>query len=137
MKVPHLLLVEGDPTQFASLIEAVRSLGLRTGWLDLDGASSPIPETLDVAAGLGVLRAVSVGAGRSVAVKPLRGAPVLKDLLREHFQGCALVLLRGEAEAPALRIEDQAWIVTPPGSASRRYTVTDLAAALRKPHPWV
>jgi len=136
MKVPHLLRVEGDPAQFAPLIEAVRSLGLRIGWLDLDGASSPIPEALGVAAGLGTLRAVSVGEGRSVAVKPIRGAPVLKDLLREHFQGCALVLIRGEVEAPTLRSEGEAWIVTPPGAAFRRYTVTELAAALRKPHPW-
>jgi hypothetical protein len=136
MKGPHLLRVEGDPRQFASLIEAARSLGLRVGWLDLDGPSSPVSETLDAAAGLGVLRAVCVGEGRAVAVKPLRGAPVLKDLLREHFQGCALVLVRGELEAPALRIEGDAWIVTPPGAASRRYSAEDLAAALRKPHPW-
>jgi hypothetical protein len=136
MKVPHLLRVEGDPVQFAPLIEAARSLGLRIGWLDLDGASSPVPKTLDVAAGLGVLRAVSVGEGRTVAVKPLRGAPVLKDLLREHFQGCALVLVRGDVEAPALRIENDGWIVAPTGAASRRYTAHDLAVALRKPHPW-
>jgi hypothetical protein len=136
MKSPHLLRVEGDPSQFASLIEAARSLGLRIGWLELDGSSSPIPETLGLAAGLGVLRAVSVGEGRAVAVKPLRGAPVLKDLLREHFQGCALVLIRGDVEAPALRIEGDAWIVTPPAAASRRYTAEDLAATLRKPHPW-
>jgi hypothetical protein len=136
MKVPHLLRVEGDPLQFASLIEAARSLGLRIGWLDLDGAPTPIPETLEIAAGLGVLRAVAVGEGRSVAVKPLRGAPVLKDLLREHFQGCALVLIQGSVEAPTLSSEGEAWIVAPPGAASRRYTAEALAATLRKPHPW-
>lgn len=136
MKSPHLLRVEDAPDRFASLIEAARALGLRTGWLDLGATPAPLPEPLETAATLGVLRAVSVGEGRTVAVKPLRGAPVLKDLLREHFQGCALVLVRGEINAPTLKIEDDAWLVTPPGAASRRYATVDLALALRKPHPW-
>lgn len=136
MKSPHLLRVEDAPDRFAPLIEAARALGLRTGWLDLGTASSPLPEPLETAAGLGVLRAVWVGEGRTVAVKPLRGQPVLKDLLREHFQGCTLVLVRGEIAAPTLRIEGDAWLVTPPGAASRRYATVDLALALRKPHPW-
>ena len=140
MKSPHLLRVEDAPDRFAPLIDAARALGLRIGWLDLGTAPAPIPEPLETAATLGVLRAVSVGEGRTVAVKPLRGAPVLKDLLREHFQGCALVLIReeirGEINAPALRIEDDAWLVAPPGAAARRYATSDLALALRKPHPW-
>jgi hypothetical protein len=143
LKSPHLLRVEDAPDRFAPLIEAARALGLRTGWLDLGNLGTllaPLPESLETAATLGVLRAVSVGEGRTVAVKPLRGQPVLKDLLREHFQGCALVLIRGEIRgeiaAPALRIEDGAWLVTPPGAASRRYATADLALALRKPHPW-
>jgi hypothetical protein len=136
VKSPHLLRVEGDPVHFAPLIEAARAVGLRIGWLDLGGTPSPVPEALDAAAGLGVLRAVVVGKDRTVAVKPLRGAPVLKDLLREHFQGCALVLVRGEVDAPALRIEEDAWVVTPPGTASWQYTAAKLAATLRKPNPW-
>ena len=136
MKSPHLLRVEDAPERFAPLIDAARALGLRIGWLDL-GTAAPIPEPLESAASLGVLRAVAVGEGRTVAVKPLRGAPVLKDLLREHFQGCTLVLVRGEIAAPTLRIEDGAWLVTPPGAASRRYATADLALALRKPHPWI
>ena len=47
------------------------------------------------AAALGALRAVAAGGGRVGRVKPLRGAPVLRDLLREHFLGCAVVLVRG------------------------------------------
>jgi hypothetical protein len=85
---------------------------------------------------LGVLRAVEVGEGRSVVVKPLRGAPVLKDLLREHFRGCVLVLVRGEVEAPRLRVEGEGWVVAPPGAASRRNSAEELAEALRTPHPW-
>lgn len=139
MKFPHLLRIEDPPDRFAPLIAAVRTLGLRVGWLDLGAAVAPVaplPEPLETAAGLGVLRAVSVGENRTVAVKPLRGATVLKDLLREHFRGCALVLIHGDADAASLRIEEDAWIVTPPGAASRRYATADLALALRKPRPW-
>jgi hypothetical protein len=136
MKSPHLLRVDESPERFAPLIEAARALGLRIGWLELGGTAHPVPPVLEAAAGLGLLRAVEVGDGRSVVVKPLRGAPVLKDLLREHFRGGALVLVRGEVEAPWLRVEGEGWVVAPPGAASRRYSVEDLAEALRKPHPW-
>lgn len=136
VKSPRLLCVEDEPERFAPLIEAARTLGLRIGWLELGATSSPLPESLQTAAGLGVLRAVAVGEDRTVTVKPLRGKPVLRDLLREHFQGCALVLVRGEIEAPSLRIEGDGWIVAPPGAASRRYALEQLAAALRKPDPW-
>jgi hypothetical protein len=136
LKAPHLLRVEEFPATFAPLIEAARTLGLRIGWLELDGKAHPVPPALEVAAGLGVLRAVEVGDGRTVAVKPMRGAPVLKDLLREHFRGCVLVLVRGEIDAPSLRSEDGGWIVTPIGAASRRFSIEELVAALRKPRPW-
>ncbi|PYQ57733.1 MAG: hypothetical protein DMF53_21875 [Acidobacteria bacterium] len=136
MKLPHLLRVEDPPERFAPLIEAARTLSLRTGWLELGGTAHPVPPVLEAAAGLGVLRAVEVGEGRTVAVKPLRGAPVLKDLLREHFRGCALVLVRGEVEAPGLRLEGEGFVVAPAGAASRSYTPEKLAETLRKPHPW-
>jgi hypothetical protein len=136
VKAPHLLRVDEGPDRFAPLIEAARALGLRVGWLDLGAAPAPLPADLEGAAGLGVLRAVSVGEGRAVAVKPLRGAPVLKDLLREHFQGCALVLVRGGVDAPRLAPDGDNWRVEPPGAAARLYSSETLAAALRKPHPW-
>ena len=138
MKVrsPHLLRVEEGPSRFAPLIEAARSLGLRIGWLELGAAPGPVPETLESAAGLGAQRAVAVGEGRVIAVKRLRGRPVLRDLLREHFQGCALVLVRGEIDAPFLTAEGDSWIIQPPGAAARKYATPQLAAALRKPHPW-
>lgn len=136
MKSPHLLRVDDTPDRFAPLIAAARSLGLRIGWLELGGTSHPVPPVLEVAAGLGVLRAVEVGDGRTVAVKPLRGAPVLKDLLREHFRGCALVLVRGDIDAPTLELEGEAWRLAPQGAASRLLTTLQLAESLRKPHPW-
>jgi hypothetical protein len=89
------------------------------------------------AAGLGVLRSVSVSGERTVAVKPLRGAPVLRDLVREHFRGCALVLVRGEVDAPRLLSDGEVdrWTVRVAGLAARRLTTEDLVAGLRRPKP--
>ena len=95
----------------------------------------PSPEIWRAAAGLGTLRAVAAGGGRAVAVKPLRGEPVLGDLLREHFRGCALVLVRGEAAAPLLQLDGERWTVTVPGEAARAFATADLAEALRSPRP--
>ncbi len=133
MKVPHLLRVSEPPDRFSALIEAARAEGLRVGWLELEGATAPVPEILESAAGLGALRAVAVGAGRTVAVKPLRGAPVLRDLLREHFRGCTLVLVRGEVDAPALRPEGTAWVLDVRGFAGQPFSTAELLNAFRSP----
>lgn len=136
MKAPYLLRVDDSPETFRPLIEAAQSQGMRVGWLELGSAPAPVPETLGAAADSGVLRAVAVGEGRAVSVKPLRGAPVLKDLLREHFQGCVLVLVRGVLEdAPALTTDGDGWRISPPGIAARRSSTEDLIASLRKPKP--
>jgi hypothetical protein len=98
MRGPHLLRVAAEPAAFAPLLAALAAAGLRAGWLELGppgalGALGALPASLEAAATLGVARAVAAGGGRSVAVKALRGAPVLRDLLREHFAGCAVVLV--------------------------------------------
>jgi hypothetical protein len=103
VKRPALVAVDAAPEAFASLFEAARERGVRVGWLDLDAAAaSPVPAALEGAAAAGALRAVAVADGRAVTVKPMRGAPVLRDLLREHFLGCALVLARGATGRPRL-----------------------------------
>lgn len=134
MKAPHLLRVDEGPEGFATLVEAARADGLRIGWLEL-AETAPLPDVLASAAGLGVLRAVSVGGGRTVAVKPLRGEPVLKDLLREHFLGCALVLVRGAVDAPRLRSHGDGWVIDAPEQAGQPLTTEQLAAKLRSPLP--
>ncbi len=138
MSVPHLLRVTDPPERFAALIKAARAEGMRVGWLEMgDLAAEPVPEALASSSGLGVLRAVSVGGGRSVAVKPMRGAPVLRDLLREHFRGCSLVLVRGsEIDAPGLEpagADGGEWRMLVRGFADRVHPTAELVASLRSP----
>jgi hypothetical protein len=156
MKAPHLLRVEEGPERYAELIAAARAEKLRVGWLELaagdrTGAAGSavlsateeasdvtmtLPASLEAAAAAGCLRAVVAGGRRTVAVKPVSGPTVLRDLLREHFLGCALVLVRGDVDAPLLAPATGAWTVTTAAGAERSYTLDELAAALRKPRPW-
>lgn len=136
MKAPHLLRVEEAPESYSPLVEAARADSLRVGWLELSEVA-PLPDVLAAAAGLGLLRAVSAGGGRTVAVKPLRGEPVLKDLLREHFLGCALVLVRGAVDAPHLRRDGDNWVIDAPDKAGQPLTTAQLAGKIRSPLPLV
>ncbi|HEY6324714.1 MAG TPA: hypothetical protein VJA16_24475 [Thermoanaerobaculia bacterium] len=148
MRPPHLLRVDEGPERFAALLAALAAAGLRAGWLEL-GAAEPAAASLESAAAFGARRAVAAGSGRSVAVKALRGEPVLRDLLREHFPGCALVLVRvrgGEtpapegvplAPAPALFPSGDGWrIALAADAAAQQFDTPGLLAALRRPRPW-
>jgi hypothetical protein len=144
LRAPHLLRVDDGPQPFVPLLAALKAAGLRTGWLELGPTPpsdlippSPLPPNLASAVALGALRAVAVGRGASVAVKALRGRPVLRDLLREHFLGCALVLVQGDLAAPALHPAGDSWRVSIPDTAPRLYRTDQLVAALRRPHPWL
>lgn len=146
MKIPHLARVEEPAAAFAPLAEALAAAGLRLGWLEWR-RPEPLPPSLLEAAGLGTLRAVAVGGGVTTAVKPIAGRPVLRDLLREHFLGCALVLVHldgqgSEEEEPAeaadlpllARAGEGSYRLT--GAAGeRRYVPAALAARLRSPRP--
>lgn len=147
MKRIHLLRYAGEPGALAPLLEAAKAEGLRIGFLDLPAdAPAPVPPALEAACSAGAFRAVSVGGGRSVALKRPGGAPVLRDLLREHFLGCALVVVRGAeegsglaadlAEVPALAAEAGGYRVHPPGEAARLFDASALAGRLRRPRPW-
>jgi hypothetical protein len=143
MKEPHLLRVERQPHDYTPLITALREAGLRAGWLELETPPT-VSGSLETAAAAGALRAVAVGGGRSLAVKPLYGAPVLRDLLREHFRGCRLVLVCGETvcgetDAPWLFPGEQPgdggwWVDLPAGR--RSFSTAELIQALGRPHPW-
>lgn len=134
MKRPHLLRVEIGAEDVGTLVGAARHAGLRVGWLDLRGAD--VPRSLEIAAASGVLRAVGVGEGITVAVKPRKGKAVLDDLLREHFVGCVLVLVVGPVEAPILERDGDHWRVTAKASRSVRFDTESFVRALRKPVPF-
>lgn len=134
MKRPHLLRVSREARSFETLVAAAKTEGMRVGWLML-GAPT-VPEPLAEAAALGVLRAVAVGEGRTIAVKPVRGEPVLEDLLREHFLGCRLVLVAGDLELPRLEPAGEDWAVTLSDGSTRQWTTAQLVARLRQPEPF-
>lgn len=145
MKRIHLLRHDGDPAALGPLFEAARREGLRVGWLDLGAAAEAPPPALGAALDGGAFRAAAVAPGRAVAAKARSGPPVLRDLLREHFLGCALVVVRpgggGEthaelAEAPRLEAEGDRFRVVPPAGAALQLTAGALAARLRRPRPW-
>ena len=128
-----LLRVEDEPGVFASLVAALTEAGLRCGWLDLSEGAPP-PEGLEAAAATGMLRAVSAVGDRTVVVKPVRGDFVLRDLLREHFRGCRLVLVRGEVDAPALwPATDGGWRIASPNGDKEHLTSEELIDRLRHP----
>lgn len=131
MKTPHLLSVEDGPEQYLDLITAARELGLRVGWLDWTDTpvAAAAPGDLPRAAAGGVLRAVAVGPDGTVAVKPRSGPPVLRDVLREHFLGCRLVLVRGAMpETPALTRDGESYRL-----GDLRLAAPELAERLRRP----
>ncbi len=137
MKTIHLLRVTEQAAIFSELITAAKNAGLRVGWLQLESPATCDPE-LEAAAAAGALRAVAVDGGRSVVVKPLRGAVVFRDLLREHFLGCRLVLVQGNLSAPLLTQRGESWKLTFPigKPVSEVWTTERLLSALTKPRPW-
>ena len=134
MKRIHLLRVEGGASRYETLIAAIRADEGRVGWLDL-GLADAVPPSLVAPASLDVLRAVGVGEQVAIAVKPMRGEPVVRDLLREHFRGCRLVLVVGEVEAPLLAADGDGWNVST-AEGARAYSTDQLVRALRKPRPF-
>ncbi len=123
----HVVRVEGGVDGYRDLIAAVAATGERVGWLEMR-APERFDSSLEEAVEAGALRVVAVGAGRSLAVKAMRGRWVLGDLLREHFKGCRLVLVsvHGEADADLedlirLRRRGEEWeLVAGSGDQQRR-----------------
>jgi hypothetical protein len=139
----HAVRVSENSAAFRCLFEALEREGERAGWLDL-GTPSSGPSTAPAAAranegdlgaaiGAGVWKAVGVEPGRAVAIKRRRGAPVLRDLLREHFRGCRLVFVRGDASLPFLRPRGEDWELERGVGELRRFTTAELVRALRSP----
>ncbi len=133
MKSPVLLAVDGPPEAFAPLFAAAKAAGLRVGWLVLDAPVDP-PPPLQAAPLLEAFRAVAVGDGRSIAMKPMKGKAVLRDLLREHFLGADMVLVAGLELFPRLAaLGEGPWKLVESATSSRVYTTEELLVRLRKP----
>lgn len=139
----HLLRVDRTLLEFAPLVAALRQDGRRAGFLDWSPGTAPDGLAAPEAAEAGVARSVTVDAEQTVAVKKRRGAPVLRDVLREFFRGCAVVLVftrdEGAAiEAPFLEpaASPENWRLVTAGGAAREMSTAELAAALRRPRPF-
>ena len=136
MRRIHLLRVADEAQTFAPLLRAAAEAGMRVGWLELQAPPQP-PEVLRAALDAGGDRAVAVGESSTVTARPRKGASRMRELMRQQFLGCTLVLVHGEADAPALAPADEgAWRVSIPGGAERRLTLDQLVAALREPRPF-
>ena len=136
MKRIHLLRVDpgSDVKDFRSLIDAVRADGGRVGWLRWrpeERADDQGPNTT------GLLRHVEIDAAGSVARKSRTGPAVLRDVLREYFRGCRVVLVAGEgvgelAELARLTVSGDGFQVES-GESVREMSAEDLASRLRRP----
>ena len=133
MKAPVLIAVDRPAEEFAPLFTAAKAAGLRIGWLAMNAPVAP-PPPLQAPPLLEAFRAVAVGDGRSIAMKPMKGAAVLRDLLREHFLGADVVLVAGLELLPRLTARgDGLWNLVESATASRTYTTEELLVRLRKP----
>ncbi len=133
----RVLCVHDAPARFDALFEAARALGSRIGWLRLDQPSE-VPEALHSPLAHGAARAASVGAGASVAAKRLAGPAILRDVLREHFPGCALVLVRAPRVPAGGVVLEAAGNRLALVSLARRQecSASELLAAVARPSFW-
>ena len=136
MKRPVLLAVEAGASAYAGLLGALIADGERVGWLDLGRPRGAPPADLEEAASRGVLRAVAASGDRVITVKPVAGGLVLDDLLREHFLGCRLVLVRRGEGLPVLVPDDGGWRLAPPEGTAIRLSTSELVTNLRRPGFW-
>ncbi len=132
----QVVLAAGAPAAaHGELIAALAAAGERAGWLDLAAAAAHAGE-LQAAAEAGAFRAVAVAPGKVATLKPIRGQPVLTDLLREHFRGCLLVLVRGVEGLIRLDPDAAGWQLTAPSGRRLRRSTAELVADLGRPAVW-
>lgn len=132
MKSPVLLAVSGGAVEFEPVFTGARERAVRIGWLEFEDGSVG-PPSLSNAPLTESFRAVAVGASATVAVKPRRGPAVLRDLIREHFLGADVVLVKGLDLLPRLSREGDGWKIVESESQARRLSLDELFARLQKP----
>lgn len=106
MKAPTLLAVEAAPEAFTELLELGRRQGIRIGWLDWRQEPIDWPGSLREPLAAGAERAGIVAPGGAVVGRRRAGPAHLRDVVRSHFLGCHLVLVRGLAGVPRLEALD-------------------------------
>ena len=129
---PKILKTGANAGHFDGVFQAAAGAGYRIGWLELD-AEVTAPSDLEAASSAGALRAVAVSSRSIVSVKRLKGPPVLRDVVREHFTGCRLVLVRGSVEAPEIVPDGERWLICWARGAERTLSTEQLMNELRKP----
>lgn len=132
MNAPALVAVEADAAAFAALFAAAAKRKTRLGWLEL-GASVEPPAALAGAVAAGAFKSVVAGDGSVVTVKRVAGRPVLRDLLREHFLGCAAVLVRGHEGKPRLAVAGEKFRFEPLAGRERDLDAEQLLDELLRP----
>jgi hypothetical protein len=136
VKTPVLIAVDSDADAFAPLFSAAALAGVRVGWLAMDAPVEP-PAALQAPSLVAAFRAVAVGNFCSIAMKRMKGEPVLRDVLREHFLGADVVLVSGLDLFPRLTLRDSGrdsgWHLAESATAGRVYTLAELFVRLRKP----
>ncbi len=132
VKIPALVGVNAPAAAFDALFAAAHRRGVRIGWLELETAPSPPPE-LALAADAGAFKSVAVGGQRALSLKPVRGPVVLRDLLREHFLGCGVVLVRGDARYPRLSLADGSYRLAFSVDRERSLDADEAVAVLLRP----
>jgi len=128
----HAICIEEGVEVFAPLVAALAAKGWRVGWLELE-APPAIDLPLEAALNAGAFRAVAVGGNRARALKSMKGAPVLADVLREYFKGCRLVLVLGQADLPRLRSRAGEWDLVTAGGVVKPLSTVGLVRALGRP----
>ena len=134
MKRVHLLGVDGDPEEFASLLAMADGAGLRIGWLEYSEIG--LPEPLASAAESGLFRTVAVGQSSTVSVKLRSGPAVQTDLIREYFRGCALVLISGVDFDPRVRSFDGGWQIRSQNQKTMIFSTSELVESLSRVEPF-
>lgn len=132
MKAPALVAVNQPADAFTALFAAAAARDARVGWLDLAAAVEP-PAVLGPAAAAGAAKAVAVSPGGAIAWKRRRGAPLLRDLLREHFLGYLAVLVRGGEGWPRLSLEGDVYKLAITNGSARQGTAEEILDVMRVP----
>lgn len=132
MRTPALVATDAAPADLGALFAAAARRGVRVGWLELR-TTEPLPAPWNELSLAGPAKQVTVGAEGSLALKPRRGSPVLRDLLREHFTGYGVVLVRGHGGTPRLTVDAAGFRLEPGAGSGRSLGADELLDELLRP----